>query len=395
MNAESIPELHVHRYHEGAPILSPGDHAWESGVTFNAAVAYLPDTTENRALITRLLEAADLCAAPPRDLVAVLYRGRPRTDPGYLMTRSSVGLALFDADLKLIHRFPKPVLTPAWGKREPDYLGTEDPRVTRIGDRFVMVYCGCGEDRGTWRATLCTAESSDLCNWRKTGPMELSYSTLTSGAHFDQSYFDNLSAVRAASGHVNNKDGVLFPETSDGWHYLLHRPMVGEISTWSIHLARNRTLHGTWEDLGPIMRAQHKPGWVDAWIGAGAVPLPLGGGRFLEIYHCGHRAASGTRLYTLGAAVLDMSRLDPENPRDPRGIVESRLDHFMVPQTRWEIEGPYPDSVGNVVFACGAYEREGRIHILYGGGDTYVMAASVSKAELLAALQPVKADAVQ
>jgi len=39
-----------------------------------------------------------------------------------------------------------------------------------------------------------------------------------------------------------------------------------------------------------------------------------------------------------------------------------------------------------VLFTCGAYERGGDIRILYGGGDTYVLAADVSKAELLAAL---------
>jgi predicted GH43/DUF377 family glycosyl hydrolase len=61
----------------------------------------------------------------------------------------------------------------------------------------------------------------------------------------------------------------------------------------------------------------------------------------------------------------------------------------MVPETRWEIDGPYPDSVGNVLFTCGAFERNGDIHILYGGGDTFVMAATILKADLLNALVPV------
>ena len=60
----------------------------------------------------------------------------------------------------------------------------------------------------------------------------------------------------------------------------------------------------------------------------------------------------------------------------------------MVPQTPYEREGPYPDSVGNVLFTCGAYERgDGDIRIIYGGGDTYVLAADVSKFELLAAMK--------
>jgi beta-1,2-mannobiose phosphorylase / 1,2-beta-oligomannan phosphorylase len=80
----------------------------------------------------------------------------------------------------------------------------------------------------------------------------------------------------------------------------------------------------------------------------------------------------------LNFAQLDAARLE--------SIVESRFDHFMRPETPWETEGPYPDSVGNVLFTCGAYVHGGVIRILYGGGDSYVLAADVSKAELLAAL---------
>lgn len=385
---QQMPAVRVHRRNSGAPILAPTENGWENGVTFNAAVEYLPKANANRSIIEGLLAAAKMPRAEAQDLVAVLYRARPRSDPGYLMNRSYVGLALFTPELKLIHRFPQPVLAPDPGKTADDFLGCEDPRVTRIDDRFVMVYCGCGEDRGTWRATLCTAGSKDLLHWQKKGAIDLAYSDAARAANFDQSYFDNLNAIRASSGHVNNKDGVLFPDQLDGWYYLLHRPMVGQISTWAVHLARSRTLTGTWEDLGAVMRALPNRGWVDTWIGAGAVPIALGDGRYLEIYHSGHRAADGSRLYTLGAAVLNLGRLDPSNLS---AIVESRLDHFLVPETRWETEGPYPDSVGNVVFSCGAYERNGEIEILYGGGDTYILAAAVNREELLAAMQPVTA----
>ena len=340
-------------------------------MTFNAAVVRLTRSDESDT-VARLLRAINQPTASRQELVAVLYRGRPRTDPGYLMTRSHVGLALFNHDLDLVHRFPEPLLSPDPDPAAPDYLGVEDPRVTRIDDKFVMVYCGCGQAGDTWRATLCMAESSDLLNWRKCGPLDLRY----------------RGVLEAPAAHVNNKDGVLFPGRTDGWHHLLHRPMGGPLSEWSIHLARSRSLAGPWEDLGPILGARPEPGWSDTWTGAGAVPLPLGGGRYLEIYHSGHLAADGSRLYTLGAAVLDLGRLRAD---DPAAVVESRLDHFMKPQTRWEIEGPYPDSVGNVLFTCGAYARGGEIRIIYGGGDTYVLAADVSEAELLAALESAPA----
>jgi predicted GH43/DUF377 family glycosyl hydrolase len=293
-------------------------------------------------------------------------------------------------DLELIYRFPEPVVQPGTNKTDPDYLGVEDPRVTTCGDKFVMVYCGSGVDAaGGWTGSLCAAESSNLLHWRKSGVMPLRFDHSNGRTGFDDSYFDNLAGTHGALNRINNKDGVLFPGRISQSYYLLHRPMVGHTSEWAIHLARSDSLAGPWLDLGPMLRAEPHAEFTDAWPGAGAVPLALGGGRYLEIFHSGHRAADGSRLYTLGAALLNFNLLDPARPES---IVEARLDHFMVPETTWEIEGPYPDSVGNVLFSCGAFERDGEITILYGGGDTYVMAAKIRTDDLLAALRPHKLD---
>jgi predicted GH43/DUF377 family glycosyl hydrolase len=43
--------------------------------------------------------------------------------------------------------------------------------------------------------------------------------------------------------------------------------------------------------------------------------------------------------------------------------------------------------VGNVLFACGSYEHGDDIVIVYGGADTYTLAARVDKATLFAALE--------
>jgi predicted GH43/DUF377 family glycosyl hydrolase len=381
----------VRRHADGAPILAPTDRWWENGVTFNAAVTYLPAIDENRLLLNRLLVGTVYYGEESRDgLIAVHYRARPKSDPGYLITRSYVGLALFTPRFELLYRYPEPVILPDESKDSPDYLGVEDPRITRFGDRFVMTYCGSGlDERGAWRGMLCTAESMDLLHWGKRGRMDLHFPEPRVAAPFDETYFDNLAAAKGTANHVNNKDGVLFPGRHDSWHYLLHRPMIGKMSGWAIHLARSRSLGGPWTDLGAIASANPHEGYRQAWLGAGAVPIELGDGRYLEIYHSGHRAADGSRLYTLGALLLNLNRLDQKRPSS---IIEARVDHFMVPETRWEIEGPYPDSVGNVLFTCGAFERDGVIHILYGGGDTFVMAATILKADLLNALVPVTAS---
>jgi predicted GH43/DUF377 family glycosyl hydrolase len=384
-----ISSVPVCRRFGGVPIIAPTERSWENGVTFNAAVTFVPQTPANQTLLTRLLAGTVYHNSDSRDgLIAVHYRSRPKSDPGYLITRSYVGLALFTPSLELIYRFPEPCVFPDDDKAGPDYLGVEDPRITRFGDTFVMVYCGSGlDEEGAWRGTMCTAESTDLLLWTKRGPMDLRYRT--GAGRFDDTYFDNLRGATGTARHVNNKDGVLFEGRIDGWHYLLHRPMVGRISDWAIHLARSRSLDGAWTDLGPILRARPHADYEDAWVGAGAVPIEVGGGRFLEIYHSGHRAADGSRLYTLGAALFDFNRLDPARPAS---IVESRLDHFMAPETKWEIEGPYENSVGNVLFTCGAYAMNDEIYMLYTGGDTFVMAATMKKADLLAGLVPAGVD---
>jgi beta-1,2-mannobiose phosphorylase / 1,2-beta-oligomannan phosphorylase len=378
----------VQRFFQGAPILSPTARVWESGVTFNAAVTFVPQTHENRDLLTKLLAGTVYHNRKSQDgLVAVHYRARPKSDPGYLITRSYVGLALFTPDLELIYRFPDPIVKPEPGKTDFDYLGVEDPRITLIDGKFVMVYCGSAQDAaGSWIGSLCTADSSDLLHWKKNGSIDLQFPLRNGSANFDDSYFDNANGAKGNKTGVNNKDGVLFPRKINGSYYLLHRPMIGNISDWAMHLAKAETLEGPWQDCGPMFRAEQRPEFVDAWVGAGAVPIDLGNGRFLEIFHTGHRAADGSRLYTMGAVVFNFNEFDPS---DPASLIESRLDHFMIPETKFEIEGPYPDSVGNVLFSCGAYERNGEIVILYGGGDTFVMAAKVRKSELLASLVPV------
>lgn len=378
----------IRRHDGGAPLVAPTNLWWENGVTFNAATTYLHPSEANRDIIGKLLAAAGKPAAMYQEgLVVIHYRARPRNDPGYLITRSFVGLALFTPGFELIWRSPETLVSPDVERTGPDHLGVEDPRITRVGDKFYMVYCGSGlETPDTWRGTLCVAESSDLLHWNKLGPVDLRVIPSTAALSFDDSYFDNLPGANGSHQHVNNKDGVLLEGPIDGWYYFLHRPMVGKISTWAMHLARSRSIRGPWTDLGPFAWAPPHQKYQDAWLGAGAVPIDLGGGRWLEIFHSGHRDEDGSRFYTLGAMVLNFNQLDPANPTS---IVESRLDHFMVPETTWEIEGPYPDSVGNVLFTCGAFEVDDDICVVYGGGDTFVMAARVGKADLLAALVPV------
>jgi predicted GH43/DUF377 family glycosyl hydrolase len=352
--------LPVERLFDGAPIIAPTANRWESGVTFNSAAVYLERSPANDPIIAGMLPGWRLTAPELREGVAALhYRARPSSDPGYPWNRSYVGLAVFTPTLQLLHRHAEPIIAPGEQPADCDYLGVEDPRITRIGDDYYAVYCGVADfAEGTdWKAANCLASSRDLLHWTRYG------------------------SLRGDVNVASNKDGVLFPGPIDGRYFLLHRPMIGEPSDYAINLAVSDAPDGVWQDCGPILRAMPDPEYCTAsWVGAGSVPIPLDGQRYLVIYHTGNRLHSGDREYDLDAAIFDMSRFDPAKPS---AVVQKRIDRFMVPETETELRAPFADSVANVLFTCGAYVHRGDLYIVYGGGDTFILAARMPLSLLL------------
>ena len=360
--------LSIERCNQGQPIISPTTNWWETGVTFNAAAVLLNRSPENDAVIRALLpmrslEDPDLSAG----VVAIHYRARPEIDPGSSFSRSFIGLALFTPRLELLYRYQEPVLFPSPDPGSYDQYGVEDPRITRLGNTFYMVYCGVMPDVvETYRAGLCLAQSEDLLHWQKLGPL------------------------RGDVNRVGNKDGVLFPDLIDGKYYLLHRPSWKDLaqSDFAISLAVSDTPLGPWQDAGEIMHSWNNPLFGESWIGAGTVPILMEGKRYAVIYHTGNYYPNRRdREYDLDAAVLDFAAFRPE---EPASIVTSRLEHLMVPETPAELHSHSALMVGNVLFACGSYQFQDEIYIVYGGADTYTLAAHVSQSALFEALN--KAD---
>ncbi len=360
--------LPVERLNDGEPIIAPTNHWWEDGVTFNPAAIYLPRSPENEIILRALLPMKD-----PGDpdlangVVAVHYRAAPEAYPGSSMVHSFIGLAVFTPDLKLLYRYKEPVLLPSPEPDGFDALGVEDPRVMRFGDTFYMIYCGLARETQPghpWpiRARLCLAISKDLLRWEKKGVLP-----------------------GDPAGHAN-KDGVLFPERIDGNYYLLHRPFdpgmaQDQLAIW---LASSDSLEGSWQNCGEILRAYPNPRMRSSWVGAGSVPVAVGGKRYIEIYHTGNYLNEVDREYDLDAALLDFSHFDPAAPAS---LVVARLEPLMVPETSAELRSRSKHQVGNVLFACGSYEYRGYLYIIYGGADTYTLAARIEIHSLLAALE--------
>ena len=247
-----------------------------------------------------------------------------------------------------------------------DVLGVEDPRITRIGDTFYMIYCGLRKDPETIYFTqLCAARSKDLLHWEKLGPMS---------GDIEQA---PEQGWRPVPGHVRRKILAVAPS------------VVGRAGAQGLCDASGgeRTAGREWRDLGQIMRSFPNPRFEESWIGAGSVPIPAGDGRYIMIYHTGNSKPDGMMEYDLDAALLDLRKAGS----DLGSVVRGRIEHFMVPETPEELASQSSLQVQNVLFACGSYEYGDHLYIIYGGADTYLLAARVRTAELREALDAADA----
>lgn len=352
--------LPFERLFDGRPLLAPTGNWWESGVTFNSAAVHLPPTEDNLPAIRALL-GDDV---EPREIVALHYRARPKHDPDRPWTRSFIGVSVHEPDLTPIRRFETPVLEPSNVDGDVDYLGAEDPRITWIDGAWWMAYCGVmpldgGDPNEVWRGLVCLAKSDDLVNWVKVGPAEGTGDAFSSHNEI---------------ARVSNKDGVHFPDRIDDRVVMLHRPMKGPIETWRTNIAVANCPEGPYFDLGPVHGAMPLDEYEKSWVGAGCVPIKIGEGRYISIEHTGNYIEGTRRKYVLDAFLYDFNNWDPTQPES---LVAARMDDIMRPETDFEVRGPFEDSVANVVFACGSYVHDGWLYVVYGGGDSYILAARI------------------
>ena len=364
--------LPFERLFGGNPLIAPTDRWWESGVTFNSAAVYLPATEENSSTIRTLL--GDISADRyPGGIVALHYRARPALDPGHPWTRSFIGLSLHEPDLTPIHRFSEPIINPGL-TGDADHHGVEDPRITWLDNAWWMVYCGVMpikhlDPLQAWRGSVCTARSDDLLTWLKKGA--------ASGTGLG--FGDRLDA-----SSVSNKDGVLFPDRIDGKVALLHRPMIGETGSWGPQIAFADEPEGPFTDLGVVHYAKPAEEYIRSWCGAGSVPIKIGEKRYLSIEHTGNYLKGFQSKYLLDAFLYDFNAWDPEHPES---LVTARMDDIMRPETEFEVRGHFKDSVANVVFTCGSYIHDGWLYLVYGGGDSFILAARIRLDTLVGELE--------
>lgn len=305
------PALHpreLFRRHEKNPILVAADFPWMVTAAFNPAATILGDET------------------------LLLVRVEDRTGLSHLAVATSKdgqGDWIIDRDRQF--RAELDSFEECWG--------VEDPRITRVGDEYLIVYTGFSGGG----PLVCLAATRDFVTYERRGVLQ----------------------------SPEDKDAALFPTTFGGRWAMLHRPapaMAGLGAhiwlSWSPDLRH-------WGDSRVLLPAR-RGGWWDAnKVGLGPPPLLTAAG-WLLCYHGVRVTASGS-VYRLGFALLD---------RDHPDVILARGNEWVLgPDAPYERAGDVPD----VVFPCGWILRDDgdTLDMYYGAADSTVCLATASLAELL------------
>lgn len=285
------------------PILKPVKyHEWERSCVFNCAAVY------------------------DNGLVHMIYRATDTDDPDSII--SSLGHAVSTDGINFF-RMDKPVFT---GQGQQEKAGCEDPRITKIGNEYFMVYVSySGKYTLKWSDTkISMASTKDFIRWKRWGTI------------LDEQ---------------DNKDAALFPEKIKGKYVLLHRrkPSIwiaysDDFHNWKSHRTIMKPIPGTWESekigiAGPPHRT--KNGW-------------------LLFYH----GVDKKKVYRLGVVLLDL--------KNPEKVLVRQKEPILSPELSWELKGAVP----NVVFSCGSIKMNGQYLVYYGGADKVIGAAGIPEKEI-------------
>ncbi|HAH86192.1 MAG TPA: glycosidase [Armatimonadetes bacterium] len=274
------------------------------------------------------------CAAANADgKVHLLYRAQ---GDDYV---SRFGYAATENGFDITERSSEPIYESVGDELER--LGVEDPRITLIEGTYYITYtgastCPCSEmppsmvNPVPWRCRVGMLSTKDFKTFTKHG---------------------------CILPDMDNKDVVLFPEKVGGKYVMLHRTFPNIWIAYSDDLMN-------WYDHKVIMRVQ--PGaWDCNRIGAGAPPIKTEYG-WMNIYH----GVDHKRVYRLGILMLELE--------DPSKVIGRSPKPILSPEKEYEKVGIVPD----VVFSCGAVEKDGRYFVYYGGADKVIGVATMAVEDL-------------
>ncbi len=333
----------LEKYH-GNPIINPrAENSWESNETFNPAAFLSGD-----------------------GMVHILYRaigGNGLSTIGYATSRD--GFAVHE-------RLDVPIYVPeqhidgvhisrvvAENKRKSEslniprtsfpyssggggYGGSEDPRISRVGDRLFMTYTAFDGNTPP-RVALTSIALDDFLakkwNWKR--------------------------PVLISPPGETNKNWVIFPEKVHGKYAVLHS-ISPEVS---IDYFDSLDFDGKTHIRSAYHWQPNKDRWDTFVRGVGPTPMKTKEG-WLVLYHATTRDCG----YKLGAMLLDL--------KDPTKVIARSNAPILEPKVWYENEGSKP----RIIYSCGAVIKNETLFVYYGGADMVTCVATVPVKRLLESL---------
>lgn len=263
--------------------------------------------------------------------VYLVYRARGKND-----IKSRLGLATSIDGIHFI-RNAKPMYE--GNNHEHETHGIEDPRVIKIDDLYYLSYTAVSEN---------LAGEVDP-NWKEMLSLKPRIALSTTKDFVTFTDYDVIIP------HLSGKNSSFFPKKVDGQFWLLYREGAGNTL-----FSKSDTLTN-WPQGESLFN--RRPGFWDSHrVGIGAPPIETEKG-WLLFYH----GVDESNAYRLGIMFLDL-----ENPlkilyRSPFPVLE--------PVEDYEKFGFIP----NVVFTCGAVEKDDLYYVYYGAADEVVGVATIEK----------------
>ncbi|MBS3093228.1 hypothetical protein J4456_01455 [Candidatus Pacearchaeota archaeon] len=226
-------------------------------------------------------------------------------------------------------------------------FGVEDPRIVKIGNRYLMTYVSVCLHEG-----VCTS-------------LAISHD----GKHWDR---------KGIIFRQHNKDVVLFPDKINNRYVALHRPEgTMDFSKKSIWIYYSKDLMYWGREKSILM--SRSDSWGESWVGSGVPPIKISKG-WLLIYH-GVKAFGNYNVYSVGAALLDLNNPERVLARTPR------TRPLIRPTEEYEKKG----HISFVVFPTGAVPTTDGEHVLLycGGSDSVITVKKLSIKEVLESLEAV------
>jgi predicted GH43/DUF377 family glycosyl hydrolase len=259
---------------------------------------------------------------------------------------SSIGLAVTSDGFTIREILDTPIYVPRKPfemKLMPGHSGCEDPRAVKIGDKIYMFYTA----------------------YDNVNPPKVAVTSITINDFLNRNWKWSCPKIISPPG-VDDKDACVLPEPIKGKYFYIHR--VGGVNIAYDYLDSLEAVDPS-TLVSRILFSPRTGMWDGKKIGLAAPPIKTEKG-WLMLYH----GVSHDNFYHVGAALLDIQQ--------PERVIARTTTTLLSPEASYEREG----YVKNVVFPCGAINRDNRILLYYGAADTHVCVATATINEIFAEL---------